>query len=69
MGQLVYKEILKIHMGPFLDDYLPVNRTFMLENDPKDTSSLIKNKINVMEWSEQNPDLNTIENIEQSLTN
>ncbi|KAK3537707.1 hypothetical protein QTP70_017821 [Hemibagrus guttatus] len=67
MNSAVYQKILKENVRPSVCD-LKLKRTWVLQqdNDPKHTSKstsewLKKNKMKILEWPSQSPDLNPIE--------
>ncbi len=69
MNSAVYQKILKENIWPSVCD-LKLKRTWVMkqDNDPKHTSKstsewLKKNKIKVLEWPKQSPDLNPIETL------
>lgn len=68
MDQLQYKNILAETMIPYSDDNLPVTWIFQHDNDPKHTANSVKcflreQRISVLDWPANSPDLNPIENL------
>lgn len=68
MDQYLYVNILQTNMLSYAEDSMPLKWIMQQDNDPKHTSKVAKewfreNRIEVMEWPAQSPDLNPIENL------
>ena len=62
-------DILKQHLKTSVSELKPGRKwVFKMDNDPKHTSKVVAkwlndNKVKVLEWKSQNPDLNPIESL------
>lgn len=68
MNAEMFKCILKDVMLPYARSEMPLIWKFMHENDPKHAAKIIKKfieveKMSILKWPPQNPDLNPIENL------
>lgn len=68
MDRFQYRDILKNQMLPHARRIMPRGWSFQHDNDPKHTAKMVKdwlgaNRVRVLSWPAQSPDLNPIENL------
>ena len=68
MDRFMYRDILQNLMLPYAENEMPLQYRFQQDNEPKRTSKICKewlqnNRIQVLNWLAQSPDLKPIENL------